>query len=93
MAAALILFSFFFKLDSLLQIANILVGREWSFIMILLVMVLLRMIFAGAAVLIVLPLVLDFKSGAGGCGVICGSTARLCCWGFFHLLFLQPWRR
>ena len=57
-----ILFSIFIKFDSIVQIINTFVEWGWSFSLIILVSVLIRMIFTGIAVLIILPLILGFKS-------------------------------
>jgi membrane protease YdiL (CAAX protease family) len=59
---ATIVFSIFIKLDSLFSVANTLASRGWSLLPILLVIVLIRMIFAGLVVLIILPLIL--RSGS-----------------------------
>jgi len=53
-----ILFSAFLKFDSIFQVVNFLVEKGWSLLSILLVSVLIRMIFAGLVVLIVIPLIL-----------------------------------
>ena len=55
-------FSIFLKLDSLFSVANTLASRGWPLLPILLVMVLIRMLFAGLVVLIILPLIL--RSGS-----------------------------
>lgn len=59
---AVIVFSFIVKLDSIFLVANILAGRDWSLLPILLVCVLIRMIFAGVVVLFILPFIL--RSGS-----------------------------
>ena len=59
---ATIVFSIFIKLDSLFSVANTLASRGWSLLPILFVIVLIRMIFAGLVVLIILPLIL--RSGS-----------------------------
>ncbi len=59
---AVILFSVILKIDSIFSIANTLAELGWSLLSILLVSVLLRLIFAGIAVLVVLPLIL--RSGS-----------------------------
>jgi membrane protease YdiL (CAAX protease family) len=53
-----ILFSAFLKFDSIFQVVNFLVEKGWSLLSILLVSVLIRMIFAGLVVLIVIPRIL-----------------------------------
>lgn len=53
-----ILFSLFLKLDSIFQVMNFLAEKGWSLLSILLVSVLIRMVFAGFVVLIILPLIL-----------------------------------
>ena len=59
---ATIVFSIFIKLDSLFSVANTLASRGWSLLPILFVIVLIRMIFAGLVVLIILPLII--RSGS-----------------------------
>ena len=59
---ATIVFSIFIILDSLFSVANTLASRGWSLLPILFVIVLIRMIFAGLVVLIILPLIL--RSGS-----------------------------
>jgi len=59
---AVIVFSIFLKLDSLFSVANTLASRGWALLPILSVSVLIRMIFAGFVVLIILPLIL--RSGS-----------------------------
>ena len=57
-ALALILFSILIKVDSILQLANILADRGWSLLPILLVITGIRLILAGLAVVLVMPLIL-----------------------------------
>jgi len=59
---ATIIFSIFIKIDSVFAIANVLANKDWSLLPIFSVIVLLRMIFAGLAVMIILPLTL--RSGS-----------------------------
>jgi membrane protease YdiL (CAAX protease family) len=59
---ATIVFSIFIILDSLFSVANTLASRGWSLLPILFVIVLIRMIFAGLVVLIILPLII--RSGS-----------------------------
>jgi membrane protease YdiL (CAAX protease family) len=59
---SVVLFSIFIKIDTLFSIMNILAERGWSLLTIILTAVLIRMIFAGLVVLMILPLILAFKS-------------------------------
>jgi len=56
------LFSAFRMIHSFFSLVNIFAEWGWSLIMIILVIVLIQMIFSGFVVLIILPLVLGFKS-------------------------------
>ncbi len=59
---AVILFSLFIKVDSILQMADFLVDRGWSLLQILLVITGIRLILAGLAVVFVMPLILGEKN-------------------------------
>lgn len=59
---AVILFSLFIKADSILQMADFLVGRGWSLLQILLAITGIRLILAGLAVVLVMPLILGEKN-------------------------------
>ena len=59
---AVILFSLFIKLDSILQTAGFLVDRGWSLLQILLVITGIRLFLAGLAVVFVMPLILGEKN-------------------------------
>jgi membrane protease YdiL (CAAX protease family) len=59
---SVILFSVFIKIDSIFSITNILAEKGWSLLVIILTAVIIRIIFAGLVVLIILPLILEFKS-------------------------------
>ena len=65
MILAVIVFSLFLKLDSLFSVANTLASRGWALLPILCVILLIRMIFAGLVVLIILPLILRSGSWRG----------------------------
>ena len=56
-----ILFSVFLKIDSVFQVVNFLVDKGWSLLPILSLSVLIRMIFAGMVVLIILPPILGLE--------------------------------
>ena len=62
-ALAVVLFSFLLMVESLLRIADTLVAWGWPLASILASITLVRMIFAGLAVLVVLPRVLRMKAG------------------------------
>lgn len=62
---ATVLFSIFLKLDSLLGTVDVFVAWGWSLATILLVSVLIRMVFGGIVVLVVLPLILPTKRPLG----------------------------
>lgn len=61
-ALAVLVFSVFLKLDTLLGAADTFVGWGWSMVPVLGALVLVRIVFAGVVVLAVLPLIL----GSGG---------------------------
>ena len=60
-ALAMILFSVLIKVDSILQITDILVDQGWSLLQILLLITGIRLVLAGLAVVIVVPLILGEK--------------------------------
>jgi len=62
---ATILFSVFLKLDSILNLADLMVAQGWSLTLILLVLTIIRLALAGLVVVIVLPLVLGMKNIRG----------------------------
>ena len=59
---SMILFSVFRMIHSFFPLVNIFAEWGWSLIMIILVIVLIQMIFSGFVVLLILPLILGFKS-------------------------------
>ena len=59
---SVVLFSVFIKIDTLFSIMNNLAEKGWSLPAIILTAVTIRMIFAGLVVMIILPLILRFKS-------------------------------
>lgn len=60
-ALAVLLFSVFLKVDTLVRIGNILVEWAWPAVPVLLGIALVRMVLAGTVVLAVLPVILGFK--------------------------------
>jgi len=59
---SVVVFSFFIKIDTLFSMMNTLAEKGWPLLVIILTAVVIRMFFAGLVVLIVLPLILGFKS-------------------------------
>ena len=58
---AVILFSAIIKLDSILNLPNLMVDRGWSLLQIILVITLIRLILVGLAVIFLLPIILGEK--------------------------------
>jgi membrane protease YdiL (CAAX protease family) len=59
---SIILFSVFIKIDTLFSIMNTLAEKGWPLLVIILAAVIIRMIFAGLVVLIILPMILGFTN-------------------------------
>jgi len=62
---SIVLFSVFIKIDTLFSIMNILAERGWPLLVIIFAAVMIRMIFAGLVVLIIIPPILGFKRWQG----------------------------
>ena len=58
---AVILFSAIIKLDSILNLPNLMVDRGWSLLQIILVITLILLILVGLAVIFLLPIILGEK--------------------------------